>query len=225
MGTLNLLEAVRHLQVKPDVVLMVGSAAAYGEQESFPTTEEAPFRPVSPYGCSKAAQDLLAYQYYRAHGLPIIRTRSYIHIGTRQGLHNAVQAFAHQVAAAEAGLQEPVVKVGNIETRRDILDVRDAVEAFWALIEKGEPGQAYNVCRGEAYRVGDLLNLLLRMSRRPLTVQLDTSRLRVTDPPLEVGSNAKLVSATRWKPRIAIEETLRWILDWRRNLVRQSAAV
>lgn len=216
MGTINLLEAIRRAPHKPDVIVVAGSAAAYGQQDRFPTDEEAPLRPVSPYGASKAAQEIVAFQYCRSYGLPVVATRSYIHVGTRQGLHNAVQSFAWQVARAEAQLQEPVVRVGNLDTRRDILDVRDAVRAFWLLAEHGRAGEVYNVCRGEAYRIGDLLERLLGMSRREVAVEIDPERLRPTDPPLELGSRTKLTAATGWKPSIPIEQTLRWILDWHR---------
>lgn len=220
MGTIHLLEAVRRARSKPEVIVVAGSAAAYGDQDSFPTAEDAPFRPVSPYGCSKAAQDLVAYQYWRTYGLPVIRTRSYIHVGVRQGLHNAVQSFAQQLAQAELGLRPPVVYVGNLEARRDILDVRDAVRAFALLAEKGRPGEAYNICRGEAVRIGDLLATLLRMSPKAVDVQRDRSRLRPTDPPLELGSCSKLVETTGWKPMIPIERTLEWILAWQRERAR-----
>lgn len=216
MGTLNLLEATRRSPYKPEVVVIAGSAAAYGQQDRFPTEEIAPLRPVSPYGASKAAQEIVALQYFRSYGLPVIVTRSYIHVGTRQGLHNAVQSFAWQVARAEAQLQEPIIRVGNLDTRRDILDVRDAVRALWLVAERGRHGEVYNVCRGEAYRIGDLLDTLLGMSRRELTVDVDPERLRPTDPPLELGSREKLTTATGWEPSIPIEETLRWILDWHR---------
>jgi len=224
IGTLNLLEAIRRAPRKPEVILVAGSAAVYGQTDRFPTQEDTALRPVSPYGASKAAQELLAGQYFRSYGLPILVTRSYIHVGTRQGLHNAVQNFAWQVARAEVGLQEPVVRVGNLETRRDILDVRDAVRALWLLVELGTPGETYNVCRGEAYRIGDLLDHLIRLARRELRVEVDQALLRPTDPALEVGSRAKLTAATGWEPVIPIAETLTWVLEWRRAQARGAAA-
>lgn len=222
VGTVNLLEGIRSASRKPERIVIAGSAAAYGDQEEYPTHESAAFHPTSPYGCTKAAQDHLGHQYFRAYSLPIIRTRSYIHVGTRQGLHNACQAFADQVAKAERGLQDPVIKVGNLGTRRDILDVRDAVKAFWGLAETGKVGEAYNVSRGRAHRIGDLLDELLALSRIRLTVQEDAGRLRPVDTPLEVGVNDKLRAATGWAPEIDLKDTVRWVLDWRREFDRGS---
>lgn len=223
IGTVNLLEALRLSSPKPDMCVVASSAAAYGEQEVFPTPEEAPFRPVSPYGVTKAAQDLLGFQYYRAYGVPIVRTRSYIHVGTRQGLQNAVQAFTHQIALAEAGGIPPALRVGNLETRRDFTDIRDVVRAFWLLAQKGKPGEAYNVCTGEARRIGDVLTTLLGLSRIPLNVEVDPSRLRTTDPAIEVGLNERLRDTTGWRPEIPFADTLAWILNWRRDMTEDHA--
>ncbi len=218
IGTLNVLEALSDIPWKPEACVIAGSAAAYGEQALFPTAEDAPLRPVSPYGCTKAAQDLLGFQYYRSHSLPIIRTRSYIHVGTRQGLYNAVQAFCQQIATAET-ISNPrfTLKVGNLDTKRDILDVRDAVRGFWAVVQHGVPGEAYNICRGEAYGMREIVSALLKLTSLKVDVAVDAGRLRLTDPPIEVGNNAKLTAMSGWRAEIPFTDTLKWILDWRRS--------
>lgn len=216
-GTLNVLEAARRLVPKARVHL-AGSAAAYGliRPEDVPIDEDRPLRPVSPYGVSKAAQEMLGYQAFQSYGQAVYLTRSFIHIGPRQAPRPAAQTFALQIAQAEARLRPPVVYVGNLEARRDILDVADAVRALWSLVEHGQPGEVYNLCSGAAPAIGEVLNMYLSLARIPLEVRRDPARLRPSDEPILLGANEKLRAAIDWQPQVSLNESARRILDhWR----------
>ncbi len=138
---LNILEAVR--RTAPACrVLIVASNEVYGlvQPEDLPMDEATPFRPNSPYGVSKITQDLMGYQYWVGHNLPVIRVRSFNHMGPGQSDDFAASAFARQIAEMEAGLRPPVLKVGNLDAERDFTDVRDIVRAYWLAATLGEPG-------------------------------------------------------------------------------------
>jgi GDP-4-dehydro-6-deoxy-D-mannose reductase len=224
LGTLHLLEAARRI-VPEARIHLAGSAAAYGpiRADQVPIIENRPLRPVSPYGVSKAAQEMLGYQAYHSWGQQVYLTRSFIHIGPRQSPRPAAQTFARQTAEAEAGLRPPLIEVGNLETRRDFLDVADAVRALWAVVERGQPGEVYNLCAGRASAIRELLDLYLGMASIPLEVRQDPARLRPADEPILLGDNAKLRAATGWQPEVPLEESARRILDYWRRLVREGA--
>ncbi len=217
MGTLYLLEAAR--RYVPDArVHLAGSAAAYGliAPDDVPIVEDRPLRPVSPYGVSKAAQEMLGYQAFQSYGQQVYLTRSFIHIGPRQAPRPAAQTFALQIAEAEAGLRPPCVEVGNLDPRRDFLDVADAVRALWALVERGQPGEVYNLCSGRAPSIRKLLELYLALATIDLEVRQDPARLRPADEPILLGDNGKLRAATGWEPTVPLAESARRILDhWR----------
>ena len=220
LAQLNLLEAlVRAMPEAP--VLVVTSNEVYGlvQPEDLPIDEETPFRPNSPYGVSKIAQDMMALQYWNSHRLPTVRARSFNHIGPRQSDDFVASAFARQIAAIEAGLQPPVLRVGNLDAVRDFTDVRDVVRAYWLLLEKGEPGQVYNVGSGQGRPIRWLLDTLLEMTSMDIDVQLDPDRLRPSDVPVSICDNRRLVAATGWQPRIDLRRTLQDLLDyWRREI-------
>lgn len=220
MGTLHVLEAARR-HVPTALIHIAGSAAAYGliRPDEVPLGEDRPLRPLSPYGVSKATQEMLGYQYAHNYGMPIFLTRSFIQIGARQDSRTSAQTFARQVAEAEAGLRPPTVLVGHLEPRRDYLDVADAVRGLWALMERGRPGEVYNLCSGQAPQIRELLDLYLGLARLPLEVQVDPARLRPADEPILLGDNTKLCRATGWRPEIPLAESLRRILDhWRQRV-------
>ena len=148
----NLLEAIRQRPQKPRF-LVVGSSEEYGAvyESELPITEDNPLRPLSPYAVSKVAQDLLGYQYFKSYRLPIVRTRAFNHEGPRRGDVFVTSNFARQIAEIEAGLREPIIHVGNLKTKRDYTDVRDIVHGYWLLLERGEPGEVYNLCSGSAW--------------------------------------------------------------------------
>ena len=217
VSTCNVLEAVRRVAPGARLVL-IGSAEMYGivPEAEQPIVETQPFRPASPYAVSKVAQEYLALQYREAYGLDVVLARSFNHSGPGQSDRFVLPAFARQVAEAEVGRGEPVLRVGNLEVWRDFLDVRDVVRAYVLLAERGESGQAYNVCRGEAFRVRDLLDDLLGLARRLLRVEPDPARQRPADLPVLRGDSTRLRARTGWEPRFTMHETLRDVLDdWR----------
>lgn len=224
IGTLNVLEAARRF-VPEARIHIAGSAAAYGRvpPEEMPIHEDRPLWPLSPYGVSKAAQEMLGYQAVQAWGQQVFLTRSFIHIGPGQGARPAAQTFALQIAEAEAGLRAPVVEVGNLDVRRDFLDVADAVRGIWALVERGVPGEVYNLCSGAAPTVRELLDIYLGLARIPIEVRVDPARLRPADEPILQGDNRKLRAATGWQPEVPLEESARRILKHWREVVGRRA--
>src|SRR5262249_20669890 len=167
----NFYDAVARSGLRPRV-LFISSGLIYGEPDPPGDTcdERTTLKPASPYAASKAAADVLSYQYTRSPGLDIVRVRLFNQIGPRQSADFAVPNFARQIAAAEAGKQSPVVETGDLSARRDTTDVRDIVASFPLLLEKGAPGEAYNAARGESYRVQELLDRLVAQARVPIRV-------------------------------------------------------
>ena len=218
IGTVNLLEALRDLGQAPRVIVS-SSAEIYGPipAESQPISETAPLHPVSPYAVSKAAQDLLAGQYFHGFGLPTIRLRPFHHTGPGRPPQFAVSSFARQIALIERGLAPPRIAVGNLESVRDFTDVRDVARAYLAAAADGRPGAAYNVCSGCGVRIAEVLEMLLALTEVDVEVVVDPSRLRAADIPHMVGSSALFREATSWKPDIPLERTLEDLLEWWRS--------
>jgi GDP-4-dehydro-6-deoxy-D-mannose reductase len=220
IGQVNLLEALREARLDP-VVHVAGSSEEYGlvHPHEAPITEANPLRPLSPYAVSKVAQELLALQYWRSYGLKTLVTRGFNHTGPRRGQVFATSSFAKQIAQVEAGLQAPVLRVGDLEARRDWTDTRDVVRAYWLAAERGEPGEVYNVGRGACLRVGEMLGLLLGQARAKVEVRQDPARLRPSDVPLLWADVGKFRRATGWAPEIPFERTLADLLDYWRTRV------
>lgn len=214
LGTHMLLEACRETGGSCRVVV-TGSALVYAPRAGA-ISEDDPIAPANPYGVSKLAQELTAI----ASGLPVIVARPFNHAGPRQSPAYVSSAFAQQIARIEAGLSEPVLRVGNLESQRDITDVRDTVRAYQALAERGTPLRPYNVCCGRAYRMRDLLDTLVSMARVPVTIAVDPARLRPSDNPIVLGSHARLTAETGWQPEIPIERTLADLLEYWRAATR-----
>lgn len=216
---LNLLEALR--RHAPEArVLVVASSEVYGliEPGDLPINESTPLRPNSPYGISKVAQDLMAQQYWYNYRLSAVRVRSFNHIGPGQSDSFVASAFARQIAEIEAGLQEPVLKVGNLEAERDYTDVRDMVRAYWLALQHGEPGGVYNIGSGSSIPVWELLNVLLDLSSVEITLEQDPQRLRPSDVPSVVCDPNRFFRKTGWVPTIPLRESLKDVLlYWRRN--------
>lgn len=220
-GQLNILEAVKQLQLMETKVLVVSSAEVYGAvmHNELPINENTPLRPLSPYAVSKIAQDFLGYQYYHSQGVKTIRVRPFNNIGPSQAPFFVVPSFAKQIAEIEKGLQEPILKVGNLEARRDFTDVRDVVKAYVQLMEKGADGEVYNVGCGKSYKIKEILDMFLSLSDTKIIVENDPDRMRPGDiPELRCDYN-KLYKATGWKPEISIETSLKDTLDYWRNIV------
>jgi GDP-4-dehydro-6-deoxy-D-mannose reductase len=217
LGQLHLFEAVRHIGLKPRIQLAC-SSEEYGlvHENELPIRETNPLRPLSPYAVSKVAQDLLGYQYFKSYGTDVVRTRGFNHEGPRRPYVFVASDFAWQISEVEKGRREPVLHVGNLDARRDFTDVRDMVEGYWLALEKGEPGEVYNLCSGKAYSIREVLDLLLGMTKCKIEVRPDPKRLRPSDVPVLLGDNSKFKKATGWEPRIPFEKTLADSLDyWR----------
>ena len=219
-GTLNLLEAVRrHVPQAP--VHIAGSSAQYGvvRPDEVPINEHHAMRPSSPYGVSKVAAELSGLQYHESFGLHVVVTRSFNHVGPRQGDRCSIQTFCQQMAAIEAGHQEPVLNVGNLEARRDFTHTRDVARALWLLSERGTPGEVYNLCSGHAIRIGDIVQLVLERGRVPVEVRVDPARLRPSDEPVLMGDNTKLREATGWVPTVGMSAIVdELLMYWRAQL-------
>ncbi len=222
LGTLHLLEAVRQLQLDATVVLAC-SAESYGlvQPSDLPITEEQPFRPVSPYAVSKAAVDLLGFQYFKAFGMRTVRLRLFNHCGPGQSDRFVIAAWAHQLAEIEAGNQEPRLAVGNLEVCRDFVDVRDAARAYWLAACRGEPGEAYNVASGRSRSLRSVLEGLLAMTSAKVEVVVEEARLRPAEIPVLEGAGDKFAAATGWRPEVPFEVTLSDTLAYWREAVRR----
>ena len=220
-GTVNLLEAVRS-HCPAARVHIAGSSAEYGwvRPEEVPIAETHPLRPASPYGVSKVAAELTGLQYHDSYGMHVVVTRSFNHVGPRQGDRCSIQTFCQQMAAVEAGRQEPVLAVGNLEARRDFTHTADVARALWLLLDRAPPGQVYNLCSGRATRIGDIVELVRQRGRVPVEVRVDPARLRPSDEPLLMGDNSKLRAATGWEPRIDMTQIVAELLEyWRARVV------
>jgi GDP-4-dehydro-6-deoxy-D-mannose reductase len=225
-GQTNLFEAIRALELDP-VVQIACSSEEYGLvlPDEVPIKETNPLRPLSPYAVSKVTQDYLGYQYFMSYGLKAIRTRGFNHTGPRRGHVFVTSNFCSQVAAIELGLQEPVIRVGNLDAVRDFTDVRDMVRAYWLAVNKGTPGEVYNIATGEGIVIREMLDRIIAMANVEVKVETDPARLRPSDVEILIGDSSKFRADTGWAPRIPFEQTLRDLLDhWRRTLkARQTA--
>lgn len=222
LGTVGLLEAVRETGDDP-VIHICTSSEVYGEvsQEELPIVESTPLRPQSPYGVSKVAEDLTAYQYHVSYGLRTLRTRSFTHTGPRSKEVFVAPAFAKQIAEIEAGQRNEVVYVGNLDSTRTFLDIRDMVEAYWLLTEKCPAGEVYNIAGDYTCTVGQMLDTLLGLTDVKPKIEVDSRLLRVSDVTRQVPDTTKFREATGWRPKISFEQTLRDILDYWRDQVAQ----
>jgi GDP-4-dehydro-6-deoxy-D-mannose reductase len=219
-GTVNLCEAV--LAIRDDVpdfdprILVMGSGDAYGDaaRNGSPLTEEMPLRPVSPYGLSKAAQELAAHTYRRAHGLRILVTRSFNLVGPGQGPDFVVPDFCEQVSAIASGKRPPVIHVGNLNVSRDFTDVRDGVRALRQVMELERPEAAYNVASGTAIRIESILHWILDEAGIEPEIRVDPLRVRPHEIETIRGDATRLKEATGWSPSLSIEEAVREVYRW-----------
>ncbi len=223
-GQLNLLESCLALAMKPRI-LIIGSGEEYGRANAadLPLTENHPLRPENPYSVSKVAQDVMGYQYFISFDLPIICVRPFNHVGPGQTARFVLPAFACQVAQIEAGQQDPVMRVGNLEPARDFSDVRDVVRAYHALLVRGVPGEAYNIASGIPRSVRSLVDQLLVLSTANIRVEVDPDRYRPADVPVIYGSAAKALRDVGWAPEIPFEQTIADVLtEWREKTPHSS---
>jgi len=222
-GQTNLFEAIRTLELDP-VVQIACSSEQYGlvHKDEVPIKETNPLRPLSPYAVSKVAQDYLGYQYFQSYGLKVVRTRGFNHTGPRRGQVFVTSNFCSQLAAIELGLQEPVIRVGNVDAIRDFTDVRDMVRAYWLAVTKATPGEVYNIATGHGISIREMLDRLIAMSRVEVRVEVDPARLRPSDVEILIGDSSKFRADTGWEPRIPFEKTLEDLLGyWRERLAER----
>jgi GDP-4-dehydro-6-deoxy-D-mannose reductase len=220
IGQLNLFEAVRKYGINPTIQIAC-SSEEYGlvYPHEVPIREDNPLRPLSPYAVSKVGQDYLGYQYYQSYGLKVIRTRTFNHTGPRRGESFVTSNFAKQIIEVEKGIKPPVIYVGNLTAKRDFTDVRDVVRAYWLAVEKGIPGEVYNIASGIAYTIEEVLDKLIQLSKVNIAIQTDPSRMRPSDVEILLGDYSKFNQQTGWKPTIPFEQTLQDLLDyWRVHL-------
>jgi len=220
VGQVNLFEAILAEELEPRIQI-AGSSEEYGMvlPNEIPMKETNLLRPLSPYAVSKVAQDLLGYQYWQSYRLHIVRTRGFNHTGPRRGEVFVTSNFARQIAMIEKGLVPPVIHVGNLDAKRDFSDVRDTVRGYWLALEKGEPGEVYNIGTGKAISMKDMLDMLLSLSPAKVEIRVDPDRLRPSDVQILCADVAKFKAATGWIPKIPFEKTMKDLLDyWRANV-------
>lgn len=219
-GSLNVLDAVRKLDYKPRV-LLIGSGEEYGHvrENEVPVQEDNVLRPGNIYAATKACQNMIGAIYAQAYGMDVMMVRAFNHVGPNQSPIFVVADFCKQTAEIEAGLKEPVIKVGNLSARRDFSDVRDVVRAYVELMEKGKAGETYNVGSGNAVEIRKILDMILCRSKKEIRVEVEPSRMRPVDVPVIEADISKLKACTGWKQKITLEETIQDTLEyWRQKL-------
>jgi GDP-4-dehydro-6-deoxy-D-mannose reductase len=212
LGTLNLCIAAQAL-ARPPRVLLVSSSEVYGRvsEDRMPVREDQPFAPVNPYAASKVAAEMVGLQYWLGRSLEVVRTRAFNHTGPGQREGFVVPDLAKQVVQVARGEQAAVL-TGDISVSRDITDVRDVVRAYRLLLVHGEPGEAYNVCRGETVKIEQLLRRLMALAGVDAPVRADEARYRPADVPVHVGDPSRLAALTGWRPEVPLEQTLADVL-------------
>ncbi len=218
LGTHSVLDGVRRAGLDCPV-LVTGSALVYRPSDSA-HTEDSAIGPATPYAISKLAQEMLAE---RTPWCPVFIARAFNHAGPRQNDAFVTSSFARQIAEIEAGRREPVLRVGNLEARRDLTDVRDTVRAYRLMVARGTPGRPYNVCTGRASRIADLLDQLVRLSRASIRIEVDPARLRPSEVPVLLGDPSRLQHDTGWRAEIPMEQTLADLLEYWRGVVARPA--
>ena len=221
MGTANLFEAIRTAKLNP-IFQLCSTSEVYGQvgPEEVPILEETPMRPSSPYAVSKVTQDLLGYTYFVAYKMPVIRTRMFAYLNPRR-VDLFATSFARQVARIECGLQKELVH-GNLDSVRTIIDVRDAMRAYWDAALHCKPGEAYNIGGKTTITVGEFLDLLKSLAKTAIPSRVDPALLRPADVTLQIPSTEKFEMATGWKPQYSFEESVAFLLDhWRNEVAKE----
>lgn len=201
-------------KVTPDVrIVTVSTGLIYGEPEGPDQAfhEASPLKPGTPYAASKAAADLMAYQYFRSHDLAIVRARPFNHIGPRQPTEYAVPNFARQVAAIMRGKSDPVMETGDLSAQRDLTDVRDIVRGYRMLMDKGRPGEAYNLGRGETFSMRSIVERLIAASGKSVAVR-ERAAVRKGDPNVIRCDIHRIKTEIGWAPEASIDQSLSDIL-------------
>lgn len=219
LGTNNLFEAVRILKINP-IIQHCSTSEVYGQVDPkhVPITEDTPLRPASPYAVSKTTQDLLCWSYFIAYKLQIIRTRMFTYLNPRR-TDIFASAFARQVAWIELGMKKELVH-GNLDSVRTIIDVRDAMRAYWETIFYCQPGEVYNIGGTTIMKVGEFLKKLISLSKVPISTRLDPTLLRPADLTLQIPNVKKFITTTNWQPKYSFDESMAYLLEyWRKQAV------
>ncbi|MDQ3810502.1 MAG: GDP-mannose 4,6-dehydratase [Chloroflexota bacterium] len=221
LGQLNLFEAVLANNSRPRI-LVVGSSDEYGHvrPEEVPTSEDVPLRPTTPYAVSKVGQDVMGYQYFAQHHLPIVRVRPFNHTGPGHDARFVIPSFAKQLAEIEVAEREPVLRVGNLEVKRDFCDARDMVRAYRLAVLAGVPGDVYNLGRGQSVAIAAVVDELIALCRARVRVTVDPTLLRPSDVPRQEADTRKFSALTGWRPVIPWHTTLLDTLDYWRARVQ-----
>ena len=222
-GTLYLLDAVRTIENYHPKILLIGSGEEYGFplDGSKAIDESEPLKPVNIYAVTKVCQNMIGAVYAKAYGLNIIMVRAFNHIGAGQSSIFVASDFAKQIAEMEAGLQPPVMKVGNLSAKRDFSDVRDVVRAYTLLMAHGTAGMTYNVGSGHAVSIQELLDILISFSEISVTVKQDKQKMRPVDVPLIEADISRLRNDTGWKPLYSLKDTLYSVLEYQRQQIKK----
>jgi GDP-4-dehydro-6-deoxy-D-mannose reductase len=216
-GTINLFECLRSLEMTP-VVVVACSSAEYGPvaAEDLPVRETHPLRPLHPYGVSKVAQDLLAAQYFTNYGIPAIRIRIFNTTGPgKQG--DVCADLSRRAVEIEKGIRPPSLPVGNLTTRRAIVDARDLVRGLWLASEHCAPGDVYNLGGDKVYSVQQIIDAIRAEVHTDFCIEQDPALMRPSDEPVIAGDTSKIRSCTGWKPELNLTETLHDMIDWWRR--------
>jgi len=226
IGTINLFEALKNTGYKPKILVSC-TPEEYGDvpKDLIPITEETRLAPVNLYAASKTAQDAVCQAYQASYGFKVIRTRAFNHEGPRRDTLGALSSFAYQISRIEEGLQDPIVKVGNLQVRRNFTDVRDMVEAYFLAMEKGIPGELYLIGSDQIFTIKECLEMLIDLSpmRGKIKYQVDPQRVRPTELRLLIGKFDKFEKLTNWKPKITLKQTLESMLMYWRDSISRSA--
>lgn len=224
LAQINLFEALLAASLRPRV-LVIGSSDEYGRvrPEDVPTHENVALRPLTPYAVSKVGQDMMGFQYFAQHGLPVIRVRPFNHTGPGHDARFVIPSLARQLAQIEAEEHEPLLFVGNLNVERDFTDARDMVRAYRLALVAGVPGDVYNLGRGRSLRIADMVDELIALCRVAVEVRVDQALLRPTDIPRQEADTRKFTSLTGWQPLIPWHTTLADTLDyWRSRVAKES---
>lgn len=218
---INIFEAVKETNLALEKLVVISSAQIYGliKPADLPIHENVAFNPDNPYSVSKITQDYLGLCYYAAYKLPIVRLRPFNHIGPRLSADFSISRFAKKIAEIEKGLEEPILRVGNLDAKRDFTDVRDMANAYVKAAEKCVDGEAYNIGTGTSYKIGDVLDKLVGIANLQIKIQTEESLFRPSDLPELRADASKFQQATGWQPTISLEQTLQDMLAYWRNIV------
>lgn len=221
-GSINLLDAIRESHITPRV-LLIGSGEEYGHirPEETPIQEDNSLRPGNIYAATKACQNMIGHIYANAYNMDIMMVRAFNHTGPNQAPMFVVADFCKQVADAEAGLNDAVIRVGNLSAKRDFTDVRDVVRAYGLLMEKGKKGETYNVGSGHAVSIDSILQMIVSMAKCEIKIEVDPAKLRPVDVPIIEANTSKLCECTGWENKIPLRQTIWETLEHYRKMNQQ----